>query len=245
MRSSHGRCGVMRHACLLGALVVSGLMPGRLAEAQDRPVGPVTAGIGLFVSSPTGDFADATNLGFGLNVNALFRLDNASIFNIRTEAMVLTNGNVNQRVPLSPTLGNLIQVDLNTTNSIASFLVGPQLLGPTGTFQPYAAALGGFSAFWTSSTVRNRSTNEEIASSTNSADLSWAYGGAAGAYLRVSGGDRPVRLDLGVRYLRHDDATYLSSDEIRAAFREGRDPRALRSRADFYTYMVGIQAIVF
>jgi hypothetical protein len=231
--------------CVLVAGVIALLAPVAALEAQEAPVGPVTAGVGLIVSSPRGDFAETTNLGVGLSANALFRLDRDAIFNIRTEASFLTYGSVNQRLPLSPTLGNLIQVDLRTTNSIASFLVGPQLLGPTGTFTPYAAVLGGFSAFWTTSSVEGSNQQQPFASSTNASDFAWAYGGAAGAYLRVTSGERPVRLELGVRYLRHDEATYLTANEIRSAFRDGRDPRVLRSRADYYTYLVGVQAIVF
>jgi hypothetical protein len=232
-------------ACVLPLLAAALVAPPRPAKAQAAPVGPVTAGVGLVVSSPRGDFAETTNLGVGLAANALFRLDREAIFNVRAEASFLAYGSTRQRVPLSPTLGNLIQVDLRTTNSIASFLVGPQLLGPTGAFTPYAAALGGFSAFWTTSTLEGTNQQQPFASTTNASDFSWAYGGAAGTYVRVSRGERPVRLELGVRYLRHDDVTYLTANEVRGAFRDGRDPRVLRSRVDFYTYLVGVQAIVF
>jgi hypothetical protein len=218
-------------------------------DAQNAPIGdsqgPVTAGIALNISQPRGVFAETTNLGVGLSGNALFRLDPNAIFNIRTELSFLNYGNVNQRVPLSPTLGNLIRVDLRTSNNIASFVVGPQLLGPTGAFTPYASALAGFSAFWTTSTVEGSNEQTPFASTTNSSDFAWAYGGAAGAYLRLTDGVRPVRLEVGVRYLRHDDVTYLTADEVRASSQEGRDARPIKSRVDFYTYLLGVQMIVF
>jgi hypothetical protein len=217
--------------------------------AQDTPIGdskgPVTAGIALNISQPRGAFAETTNLGVGLSGNALFRLDPNSIFNIRAELAFLNYGNVNQRVPLSPTLGNLIRVDLRTSNNIASFVVGPQLLGPTGVFTPYASALAGFSAFWTTSTVEGSNEQTPFASTTNSSDFAWAYGGAAGAYLRITDGARPVRMEVGMRYLRHDDVTYLTADEVRASAREGRDAQPIKSRVDFYTYLIGVQMIVF
>jgi len=245
MRRSRGRPGAMRHAHILRALLVGALVVGRSAGAQDRPVGPVTAGVALIIAQPTGDFAETTNLGVGLSGNALFRLDPNAIVNIRTELSFLNYGNVNQRVPLSPTLGNLIQVDLRTSNNIASFVVGPQLLGPTGRFTPYAAALAGFSAFWTTSTVEGSNDVEPFASTTNSSDFAWAYGGAVGAYVRLTSGERPIRLELGMRLLRHDDVTYLTADEVRASRREDRFARPTRSRADFYTYLVGAQMIIF
>ncbi len=219
-----------------------------VAEAQTdppAPAGPVTAGLALNVTQPRGVFNETTNLGWGLSGNVLFRLDPNSIFNIRADVAFTNYGNVRQRVPLSSTVGNLIRVDLNTSNNIATFVTGPQLLGPTGVFTPYASALGGFSAFWTTSSVEGTNNNEAFASTTNSSDFAWAYGGAAGAYIRVKDGPRPIRLDIGVRYLRHDDVTYLTADEVRSASQARRDPRPIRSRVDFYTYFIGFQSTVF
>ncbi len=215
------------------------------ALSAQAPVGPVTAGLAVNISQPRGEFDETTNLGGGLSANALFRLDANAIFNIRTELSFLNYGNVRQRVPLSPTLGNLIRVDLRTSNNIASFVLGPQLLGPTGTITPYATALGGFSAFWTQSSVEGTNEDTPFASTNNSSDWALTYGGAAGTYIRVTRGARPTYIELGVRYLRHDDVTYLTADEVRASVRESRDPRPIRSRVDFYTYYLGVQAIVF
>lgn len=215
------------------------------AAAQDNPNVRVTAGASGNLSIPRGAFAETTERGWGLSGNVLFSLDPNSILNARADLAFQSYGRVRQRVPLSSTTGNLIRVDLNTTNNIATFVTGPQLLGPTGLFTPYAAALGGFSAFWTSSTVEGTNNAEPFASTTNSSDFAWAYGGATGAYIRVHNGARPIRLDLGVRYLRHDDVTYLTADEVRAAVQERRDPQPIRSRVDFYTYFIGVQAFVF
>lgn len=218
---------------------------GSLA-AQDVPMGgPVSAGVAFNVSQPRGAFDETTNLGWGLSGNVLFRLDPNAILNWRADAAFQNYGNVRQRVPLSPTLGNLIRVDLNTSNNIFTFVTGPQLLGPTGVFTPYAAALGGFSAFWTTSSVEGTNNAEPFASTTNSSDFAWTYGGATGAYISVRGGARPIRMDVGVRYLRHDDVTYLTADEVRASVQDQRDPQPIRSRVDFYTYFIGVHAIVF
>ncbi len=232
-------------AVALVAAFLVGAPDALRAQEGDRPRGPVTAGAALNISQPRGAFDEDTGIGWGLSGNALFRLDENAIFNIRTELSFLNNGNTRRRVPLSPTTGNLIQVDLRTSSNIASFVVGPQLLGPTGAFTPYAAALGGFSAFWTTSSVEGSNQTEPFASTTNSSDFAWTYGGAAGAYIRVQDGPRPVRMELGVRYLRHDDVTYLTTNEVRNSFNEGRPFQPRRSRVDFYTYMIGVHAIVF
>ncbi len=226
-------------ACTVGYMPLQG-------QSSDTPLtGAVSAGVTLNVTQPRGAFDETTGVGFGLSGNVLFRLDENSILNFRADVAYQNYGNVRQRVPLSPNLGNLIRVDLNTTNNIATFLVGPQLLGPTGAFTPYASALGGFSAFWTTSSVEGTNEQQPFASTTNSSDFAWAYGGATGAYIRVSNGARPIRLDLGVRYLRHDDVTYLTADEVRNSFEEQRNVRPLRSRADYFTYYAGVQAVVF
>lgn len=238
----------LRHAAavLLAASPATAVISPLQAQPSETPLnGAVSAGLSLNLTDPRGAFAETTGLGFGLSGNVLFRLGESSILNFRADVAFQNYGNVRQRVPLSPNLGNLIRVDLNTSNNIATFLVGPQLLGPTGVFTPYASALGGFSAFWTSSSVEGTNEERPFASTTNSSDFAWAYGGAAGAYFRVSSGARPIRLDVGVRYLRHDDVTYLTADEVRDSFEEQRNLRPIRSRVDFYTYYVGVQAVVF
>lgn len=236
----------------LAALVVAGALalaslPSRSAVAQrsGQLNGPVSAGLAINISQPRGVFDETTNVGWGLSGNVLFRLEPNAILNWRADAAIQNYGNVRQRVPLSSTVGNLIRVDLTTSNNIFSFLTGPQLLGPTGTVMPYVTALGGFSAFWTSSSVEGTNEIQPFASTTNSSDFAWAYGGALGAYVRLTNGERPIRLDLGMRYLRHDDVTYLTNGEVRASIDESRDPRPIRSRVDFYTYFVGVQIVAF
>ena len=239
----------VRAALLATLLATLSTSPAFTAAAQNTsapPAGPVSAGAAFNITQPRGAFDATTNLGWGLSGNVLFRLDPSSILNIRADLAFSNYGNVRQRIPLSSTVGNLIRVDLNTSNNIATFVTGPQLLGPTGFFTPYASALGGFSAFWTISSVEGTNNNNEpFASTTNSSDFSWAYGGSAGAYVRITNGQRPLRLDLGVRYLRHDDVSYLTADEVRASSQERRDPRPIRSRVDFYTYFIGIQGTIF
>lgn len=212
-----------------------------VARTNSESAPRISGGIGLDIVQPSGEFAETVNAGAGFRMNALFRGDNLGLLHLRTEVGFLSHGNVRQRVPLSPTLGNFIQVDLRTSNNIATFLAGPQLLGPGGAFSPYAAALGGFSAFWTESTIEGSGNVQPFASTTNSSDVAWAYGGAVGAYWRVTRGPSPVRLDIGARFLRHDDATYLSASAVRDAVQQRTDPRPRRSRADFTTYHIGVQ----
>lgn len=240
----------MRPIILSAALAVAPLLsaPSHLT-AQSTPVGAPSGrgsvGLHLQVTEPRGDFARNTNNGFGLGGYVLGSLDRNNIINLRGDFSFVSYANSRRRIPLSGT-GGLIQLDLRTSSNIVSVVAGPQLLGPTGLFTPYATALGGFSVFWTESTVEgSQNNNTPFASTTNSSDAVWAYGGAVGAYLRLSNGQRPVRLDVGARFLRHDDVRYLTDDRVRDAFENNRPAVPARGRADFVTYYAGVNVIAF
>ena len=229
------------------ALVATWVFPNLTdAQAISRPLeGRASISVHGQLSDPRGDFGVNTGTGYGLGGVGLLRIDKASILNLRGDLSFLTYGGSTRRVPLGGT-GGLITLDLKTTNSIVSFVAGPQLLGPTGVFTPYLSALGGFSVFWTESSVEGtRGVDQPFASTTNSNDAVLAYGGAAGAYIRVSNGSRPIRIDLGARVLRHDNVSYLNDDRIRDAFQNDQAPIPLRGRADFITYYAGVNFIVW
>jgi hypothetical protein len=220
------------------ALVAQGA-PSRI------PTGVGSGGLQLQVSEPRGAFGQNTGNGFGINGTLIFRLEPNAVANWRADIGFLSYGNQTRRIPLTGT-GGLIKLDLRTSNNIATFVTGPQLQIPMGAITPYAAALGGFSVFWTQSSVEGSSNdNTPFASSTNSNDVARAYGGQVGTYIRVYNGTRPVSLDLGARLLRHDDAEYLNEQRVREAFEQNRDPIPLRGRADFVSYYLGVKAVLF
>ncbi|WP_396215965.1 hypothetical protein [Gemmatimonas sp.] len=196
------------------------------------------------MTEPKGDFGATTNNGYGFGAYVLGALDENKIVNLRGDFSFISYANSRRRIPLAGT-GGLIQLDLRTSSNIASLVVGPQLLGPSGTFTPYATALGGFSVFWTESSVEGSQNQAPFASSTNASDAVWAYGGAVGSYIRLTKGTHPVRLDIGARFLRHDDVQYLTADRVRAAFESNATPVPVRGRADFVTYYIGANIIVF
>ncbi|MEO7520542.1 MAG: hypothetical protein ABIW79_01870 [Gemmatimonas sp.] len=207
--------------------------------------GRASAGIYGQGSDPRGDFGNNTGAGWGGGGSVVLRLDPAAIANLRADLSFLTYGNSRRRIPLAGT-GGLVKLDLRTSNNIASFVMGPQLLGPTGPIMPYVSALGGFSVFWTQSSVEGTSNdNEPFASTTNSSDAVLAYGGAAGLYIRVANGARPVRIELGARVLRHDNVNYLNDERVRDAFENNSDPVPVRGRADFVTYFAGVSVVIW
>ena len=232
----------------VSALLSALLAPAVHAQAPTgggAPSGRGSIGIHLQVSEPKGEFGRNAGNGFGIGAYLLRRLDPHSIVNFRGDVSLLTYGNSTRRIPLSGT-GGLIQLNLRTTSNIVSFVAGPQLLGPTGGFTPYATALGGFSVFWTSSAIEgSANVGQSFATTTNASDAVWAYGGAVGSYIRVTNGSHPVHIDLGARFLRHDDVRYLTADRVREAYTNDRPPVPIRGRADFFTYYLGVDVIAF
>ncbi len=225
------------------------VMPLTILHAQmSSPralTGRGTGGVHAQVSEPKGDFNQNTGNGGGIGVSLQWGLDRQSIANWRLDAGFLTYGNETRRIPLAGT-GGLVKLDLRTSNNIVSVVTGPQLQFGNGPVSPYVSALGGFSVFWTQSSVEGtQNDNSPFASTTNSDDASVAYGGAVGTYIRVYNGDRPVRIDLGARFLRHDDVKYLNDKLVREAFENNRDPIPLRGRADFMTYYLGVNVVLY
>jgi hypothetical protein len=232
---------------LPAALALSMALPSATLFAQEARVltGRLSGGAYAQGSDPRGDFGKNTGTGWGAGGTLILRVDPSAILNLRGDLSFLTYGNSSRRIPLAGT-GGLVKLDLRTSNNIVSFVTGPQLLGPTGPVMPYVAALGGFSVFWTESSVEGTNNdNEPFASTTNSSDAVLAYGGAVGLYIRVANRARPVRVELGARLLRHDNVSYLNDDRVREAFENDRDPVPVRGRADFVTYFAGVNIVIW
>ncbi|MEP6835352.1 MAG: hypothetical protein ABJB74_18350 [Gemmatimonas sp.] len=234
---------------LVAALsIIASAVPVAL-QAQTSPhvpTGVLSGRIAFAVSDPKGDFGKNTGTGYGLDLSGLVRLEQQGILNLRFDGAFLSYASSTRRVPFVGT-GNLVNLDLKTSSNIFTLVGGPQIFGPKGVFTPYVSALGGFSYFGTTTSVEgSNNTNEDFASTTNSSDFSVAYGASAGAYVRVyKTPTRDVRMELGARYLRHDNAKYLNDQRVEEGYQANRDPIPLRGRADFVTYYIGINAVLW
>lgn len=234
--------GVTTVAALLTMLAAS----ARAQGAPHVPTGVFSGGVAFAVSDPKGDFGKNTGNGYGVDVSGVWRLEEQGILNLRFEGSFLSYASSTRRVPFVGT-GNLIKLDLKTSSNIFTLVGGPQLLGSKGPFTPYVTALGGFSYFGTNTSVQgSNNTNEDFASTNNSSDASLAYGGGAGLIARIyRSGTTDVRLELGARYLRHDNAKYLNDQRVQEGFENNRDPIPLKGRADFMTYFIGFNAVLW
>ena len=200
----------------LGALAIG----ASIASAQDPiPAVPKVpsgffVGGSLSVAQPQGEFAEYVDAGFGLSGHALYQLDPAGIFALRLEGGFVNYGSETKRVPLSPTIGGRVLVEVSTENNIAFLGIGPQLMVPNGRFRPYLNGYAGIAYFSTSSSVEGINGGESIGQTTNYDDATFSYGGGAGIYVPVRGGAEPISIDLGVRYRNNGEARYLREGSI-------------------------------
>ncbi len=229
------------HRCAI-ALLMLGAAAETLSAQVSGMLGRVSAGVSFNASNPRGEFDEVAGAGWGLGGNALVRLDQNAVLNWRTDASFQIGGLLREVISQGLSGGTGNQDNRRTSsNNVVSFVTGPQLMGASRAFMPYAAALGGFSVFWTSNSVRRVTVDQPTMVTTNDNSLGWAYGGATGFYLLLHEGTRNVHMDVGMRFLRHDAVDYVTAREARLSIEERREPRAVRSRADFNTFYIGVQ----
>ena len=231
-------------AGLAAALLV---MPAALAAQTTTEASNPFAGGRFAVSihglyaAPQEEFRTFVDNGWGLGGNMLVKLDPAGVLALRVDANWINYGNERTRVPLSPTTGSLITVDLNTTHNIFMGGVGLQLQAPSGPIRPYVGGTAGFATFWTQTTVEGTDNDDQpFAQSTNQRDNTFAWSGVGGLAVPLSRGGN-VLLDLGVTYQANGEATYLPPGIIRDADDQPvtRDP--VRSKTDMLLYKVGVR----
>jgi hypothetical protein len=196
---------------------------------------------GALQMRPVGEFRQYVGLAYGVGGNALFRLDDRGIFSLRADLGWLGYGRESKRVPLSPTVGGRVMVDVETTNQILLFTVGPQFAAPSGFLRPYVGASGGLTHFFTTSGVNGASDEWDFARTENfhSTKLSWI--GNAGAYVPLRIRRLPIMLDLGVTYVDGGQRSYLRRGSIIDNADGTIQLNPVHSDTQFLTYRVGVR----
>lgn len=184
-----------------------------MASAQtsypvSRPSRFTVGGDGV-LSQPKGEFAANVGHGFGFNLNGLFKLDYKGYLSLRADAGGLQYGRERKDVSFFGITGR-VDLQLETTNSIAWGSIGSQIMIPDGPFRPYANAAIAFTNFSTSSSLTD-SFGQELASNQNASDASraWIFGGGFQIPVGSTGA-----IDLGARYYYGGRATYLTKGDI-------------------------------
>jgi hypothetical protein len=172
------------------------------------------ASISVAQSRPQGAFGQRVGLGYGASGAYLFRLDDAGVLSLRADVGIMSYGNESRRSMLSESVGDRVQVEVETSNYIVPVMLGAQLTWPSGAVHPYVNVGAGGQAFFTESSVRGTNAGFAFASTTNHSAWApaWAIGG--GVAMPVYTGKASVQLDLGAQYVAGGRARYLTEGSI-------------------------------
>lgn len=179
-----------------------------LAQPQPHVRSEWLGGGGLLVGIPLGEFADATDEGFGVVGHAVFTPGGGS-FGIRLQAGGLIYGSRDIGVPV-PGTGGLVVEDLTTNNWLVNAGVGPQIMARSGSVRPYAYALAGVGYFLTETTFGD-DYGYSYYGSTNYEDTTFAWAAGAGLLFALS---RSASLDVCVQYVGNGTSRYLAEGDL-------------------------------
>ncbi len=233
------RCLVL--SVLFGAVSVTALD----AQVFDSRSGPSRFQVGgdFVVAQPKGALASNIDEGFGFNGNGMFRIDPKGFLNLRADVGGVQYGRESFRIPYQPLTGR-IELDLETTNSIAWGAIGGQLQIPDGWFRPYANASIAYTHFATTSSLKGSNDNYEYASTTNQSDGSraWIFGGG----VVIPFGNRYALggLNLGARYYYGGEATYLNEGDITDNPDGSVTLNRRRSKTDLVLWQLGVSFVL-
>ena len=207
-----------------------------VTDTRDHP--RQVFGLNFQVALPQGEFKNFVGTGFGIGGNVTFFLDRANRAGLRIFGSWIQYGRTTERLPLSPTLPGLL-VDLTTANNIFTFGFGPEFQFGTGGLRSYVHGAIGASNFATTTSAEGTNNTESFASTTNFNDWTFAWYGGGGLQLQVS--DRPVFIDLGIRYQGHGETRYLREGSIHSTGGGGISFTPIQSRTDILVPHLGVQ----
>jgi hypothetical protein len=203
---------------LIAAVAIVGPVRGQAPEQQQQAPSlferRASGSVGAFVLQPTGALHDNIDTGFGIGAAGLFRLSDSGAVSLRADLGLGGYGEESKRVPLSPTIGGRIQVDVTTRNYVAMGGFGPQLTLPYGKVRPYVNAGVAFQVFFTESDVEGDDDDWEFANTTNQSDWTAAFTTGGGLYIPLHYAKVPVLLDLGFTWYTGGHASYLRPGSI-------------------------------
>ncbi|MBN2105678.1 hypothetical protein JW835_16690 [bacterium] len=208
---------------------------------------PFQAGVHFSLGIPQKEFADNLDaVGFGGGGQFFYRLPQTGVsFGLGLDFYVY--GSETRKESLKP-FAPEIDVDITRTNGIFQGFLMMRLQPRSMRITPYADGIFGFNYLVTSTSVKNESSNEEIASSTNYDDAAMCYGGGAGLLIRVykneitdpEESEFSVSIDLGFRVLNGGEADYLKKGDIEITEEYDVIYHVNHSRTDLITINLGV-----
>ena len=169
-----------------------------------------SAGINLAVAVPVGEFKRNVNVAGGVDVFGALSLGRGGAVAIRFDGSYLIYGDENRYIPQP-----FYPVAVNTTYSIATFGIGPQLTVGQGPVRLYGFGTFGASYISARSSYRVDGCGcDAFASQTDFDDWQSALQGGGGLLIALRTRHAPVSIDLGARYLYNGDAWYVTPGDV-------------------------------
>ncbi len=170
--------------------------------------------ISFIQTRPLGGLARNIDFGYGGSANYIYRIDEPGILGLRVAGSLSGYGIEHMRVPLSYSIGGRVQADVTTTNTIGTFVIGPQLMAPDGFIQPYVNAGAGVVWFGTTSSVSGPDDWDNEFATRNYSDgtFTWSLGG--GLHIPLVKRSAQVLLDVGAEYFFGGESSYLRRGSI-------------------------------
>jgi hypothetical protein len=199
-----------------GATLTASTVDAQLVDLSQRSRNQNRLGItpGVLIAQPVGEFKNYVDAGFGFGAGVHYAIDDARIFSLRADLGFLMYGSETKRIPF-PSIPR-IRIDVNTTNNIFLYSVGPQLMAQKGPIRPYVHGFIGGAYFSTSSSIDGTSDfeDEDHFTTQHYGDGIFSYGGAGGLLIPLNVRRTPIAIDLGARYLRNGRTRYLREGSI-------------------------------
>jgi len=165
-------------------------------------------GVNLALGAPDGEFARNVDIAGGIDAFAAVNVGRGSPVALRLEGAYLVYGSDHVFVPQS------FAAQLNTTYSIATVGVGPQITVGQGPLRLYGFGTVGVSYISTYSSFGPDGCGcNGYNSLTDFSDWAAAFQAGGGVLLRL-GRHSPVALDLGARYLYSGFANYVAPGDV-------------------------------
>lgn len=238
----HFRMGDVMRTLSLFTSVLALVLALSPAEAQFSRRGVAEPRLVVFgdvvLSKPKGEFADYVDQGYGFNAGAMFRLDRGGMLGLRAEIGVLQYGR--ERMPVAFDFSGRLSADVVTTNTIGWLSAGPQLTFPTGAVRPYANVAWAVTNFRTTSSIEDRQTRENFATTENASDFSSAVVFGGGLYIPIGGRASTAMLTVGGKYYYGGEATYLPEGGIEDNPDGSITLHPARTKTDFVIWQLGV-----
>jgi len=208
--SSTGFHSGLRAAVLLAGLLATAI-PATAQRSGLREVRDVgTGGVNLVVAVPMGEFQRNVDVAGGVDVFGAINLGRGSPIALRVGGSYLLYGH-DKHIVTQP----YYPLAINTTYSIATFGVGPQLTVGTGPVKVYGFGTFGASYISARSSFRVDGCGcETFDAATDFDDWTSALQTGGGLLISLRTRHVPVALDLGASYLHNGEAWYVSPGDV-------------------------------